>query len=162
MIDAGSKNLEKFQKQLDSLRASSNLTFDFQTVEDYTRQNAKTFLKIKDPESKETFIVQNIDYIANQSVLYKNREVFDLFLLNWLPMIKNDFELKSLQGSIRELISESYAVKSTKIDPAILDFIDKSKEYVENKILWLHQPGYEKKLKSGVDFNINQILQGNY
>ena len=53
--------------------------------------------RLSDMEIKHSFIVQNIDYIANQAIPVKNELIMNNLLTNFLPAIDSKQELKQLQ-----------------------------------------------------------------
>lgn len=44
----------------------------------------------------------------------------------------------------------------------IKDFFTNMEATIENKSLWIHADGYNKKIKDGIDYNLNKILSGDY
>ena len=66
-------------------------------MEQYADANGEFFAyKDYSPDVKYAFIAQNIDYLANQAIPYKNFRVLTNLMGTLLPMLKTHDEFKAL------------------------------------------------------------------
>ena len=123
--------------------------FDFPTLDSYFKNYNKTWY-IDGPETKEfkDFVVQEVEYLANDNIPIKNSQVIDNLVNNHIGILKQD-TIKYLQEKINILLDSSYNLGTggkVKIENTIYDEIDYEIKSIPDQYVWVHEEGMTKKI----------------
>lgn len=124
-------------------------TFDFPTLDGYFKTYNKTWY-VDGPKSKEfkDFVVQEVEYLANDNIPIKNSQVIDNLVNNHIGVFKQD-TIQYLQEKINILLDSSYNLGNggkLKIENTIYDEIDYEIKSIPDQYVWVHEDGMTKKI----------------
>ena len=159
----GMKSIRGQIKNAQYERTPTELTFNSQSYEDWFHDYVKCRLAGPSSEDYSNFIVRQVDYLVNPSILHKNQNILTLLLQNIFPKLETKEKLfKDVTKKLEDLVNNSYKYDEIQCDTQIIKFFGQEQTTKKKTSIFIHEQGYKQTIKEGTDYVFNQIYVDNY